>query len=343
MVSIDEVAKLAGVSTATVSRALSGRGQVSAASRERVNRAAESLGYVVSSQASGLATGRTRNVGVIVPLLDRWFFSTVLSGVTSTLMRAGYDITLYNITADAAMRREVFRTFLRRQRVDAVVAVSMKLDEDETDRLLALGLPVIALGGPQPRLPTLAVDDTSVARLATEHLLALGHRSIAHIGAQPEYDTDHRVPTQRRIGFEQALTDAGVAPDPAFVEAADFTVDGGFRAAMRLLARQGRRPTAVFAASDEMAVGAVLAARDLGLRVPQDLSVVGVDGHELGAFFRLTTVDQFPLAQGERAAAAILAQLEGRGTPREGTEAATGGGLPYELIVRGTTARVQQA
>src|SRR5690606_26113174 len=115
MVSIDEVAKLAGLSTATVSRALSGRGHVSPASRERVHVAAEALGYVVSSQASGLATGRTRNVGVIVPLLDRWFFSTVLSGVTSTLMRAGYDITLYNITADAAMRREVVRTFLRRQ------------------------------------------------------------------------------------------------------------------------------------------------------------------------------------------------------------------------------------
>src|SRR5690606_837815 len=173
MVSIDEVAKLAGVSTATVSRALSGRGQVSSASRERVNRAAESLGYVVSSRASSLASGRTRNVGVIVPLLDRWFFSTVLSGATSALMRAGYDITLYNITADVAVRREVFRTFLRRQRVDAVIAVSMKLDDDETDRLLALGLPVIALGGPHPRLPTLSVDDTSVARLATEHLLAL--------------------------------------------------------------------------------------------------------------------------------------------------------------------------
>src|SRR5690606_3101961 len=183
-----------------------------------------------------------------------------------------------------------------------------------------------------PRLPTLSVDDTAVARLATEHLLALGHRDIAHISAEPEYDTDHRVPTQRRIGFEQALADAGVAPDPAFVEPADFTVDGGFRAAKRLLYRKGRRPTAIFAASDEMAVGAILAARDLGLGVPEDLSIVGVDGHELGEFFQLTSVDQFPLAQGERAAAAILAQLEGRG-------ARPGGDLPYALIVRGTTAR----
>lgn len=333
MVSIDEVAKLAGVSTATVSRALSGRGHVSPASRERVSIAAESLGYVVSSRASSLASGRTQNVGVIVPFLDRWFFSAVLSGATSALMRSGYDITLYNITADAEVRHEVFSTFLRRQRVDAVVAVSIELDEAETGQLLALDLPVIAIGGPHPRLRTLSVDDTAVARLATEHLLALGHRDIAHIGANPEFDIDFHVPTQRRLGFEHALADAGITPNPAFLEPADFTVDGGFRAAKQLLGRPGPRPTAIFAASDEMAIGAILAARDLGFRVPQDLSIIGIDGHELGEFFQLTTVDQFPMAQGERAAGAILAQLEG-------TDAAVGGDLPYELIVRGTTARL---
>ncbi|MGN7979332.1 LacI family DNA-binding transcriptional regulator [Microbacterium sp. 22195] len=333
MVSIDEVAKLAGVSTATVSRALSGRGHVSAGARDRVHVAAETLGYVVSSRASSLASGRTQNVGVIVPFLDRWFFSTVLSGATSALMRAGYDITLYNITADAAVRHEVFSTFLRRQRVDAVVAVSIELDDDETGQLLDLGLPVIAIGGPNPRLRTLTVDDTAVARLATDHLIGLGHRDIAHIGANPEFDIDFHIPTQRRLGFEQALTDAGITPNHAFLEPADFTVDGGFRAAKQLLGRPGPRPTAIFAASDEMAIGAILAARDLGFRVPQDLSIVGIDGHELGEFFQLTTVDQFPMAQGERAAQAILAQLEG------GADA-PGGELPYELIVRGTTARV---
>lgn len=334
MTSIDEVAKLAGVSTATVSRALSGRGHVSPTSRERVRVAAETLGYVVSSRASSLASGRTQNVGVIVPFLDRWFFSTVLSGASSALMRAGYDITLYNITADADVRKDVFSTFLRRKRVDAVIAVSIELDDDETGRLQALGLPVIAIGGPNPQLRTLTVDDTAVAHLATEHLIGLGHRAIAHIGANPEFDIDFHIPTRRRLGFEQALADADITPNPDFLEPADFTVDGGFRAAKQLLGRPGPRPTAIFAASDEMAVGAILAARDLGFRVPQDLSIVGIDGHELGEFFQLTTVDQFPLGQGERAAGAVLAQLEGD------TEAAVGGELPFELIVRGTTARV---
>ncbi|SJN45287.1 Transcriptional regulator AglR, LacI family [Microbacterium esteraromaticum] len=335
MVSIDEVAKLAGVSTATVSRALSGRGHVSPASRERVQTAAESLGYVVSSRASSLASGRTQNVGVVVPFLDHWFFSTVLSGASSALMRADYDITLYNITADDSVRHEVFSTFLRRQRVDAVIAVSIELNDDETGQLLALGLPVVAIGGPNPRLPTLTVDDLTVARLATEHLIGLGHRDIAHIGASAEFDRDFHIPTQRRLGFEQALTDAGIPPTTAFLEPADFTVDGGFRAAKQLLGRPGPRPTAIFAASDEMAIGAILAARELGFHVPGDLSVVGIDGHELGEFFQLTTVDQFPLGQGERAAGAILAQLEGE------PDAAVGGDLPFELIVRGTTARAR--
>lgn len=334
MVSIDEVARLAGVSTATVSRALSGRGYVSAASRERVHVAAQSLGYVVSSRASSLASGRTRNIGVVVPFLDRWFFSTVLSGVSSALMRHGYDITLYNITADEDARKDVFETALRRQRVDAVIAVSIELDEAETTRLLALGLPVIAIGGPNPKLDTLTVDDFALARLATEHLLGLGHTEIAHIGANPEFDIDFHIPTNRRLGFEKALADAGIPPNPALLEPADFTVEGGYRACKQLLGRPGGRPTAVFAASDEMAVGAILAARDLGFRVPEDLSVVGIDGHDLGRVFRLTTVDQFPLRQGERAADAVLARLSADSTAPQEHEA-----LPFELIVRGTTAR----
>lgn len=336
MVSIDEVARRAGVSTATVSRALSGRGQVSDATRARVETAAADLGYVVSASASSLASGRTRNIGVLVPFLDRWFFSTVLSGTAAALMRRGYDITLYSLSADPEQRRSVFETFLRRQRVDGVIAVSIELGDEETGRLRELGLPVIAIGGPNPRLTTLTVDDVAVARLATEHLIGLGHHDIAHIGASPEFDIDFHIPTQRRQGFERALADAGIPARSSLFEPADFTIEGGFRAAKQLLGRPGEHPTAIFAASDEMAIGALLAARELGYRVPEDLSIIGIDGHELGEFFRLTTVDQFPYGQGERAADAILDELEAPDAPAPRHEP---GQLPYELIVRGTTAR----
>jgi DNA-binding LacI/PurR family transcriptional regulator len=331
VVGIEEVARRAGVSTATVSRALSGRGQVSAAARARVQAAADSLGYVVSAAASSLASGRTRNVGVLVPFLDRWFFGTVLSGLSSGLMRHGYDLTLYAVNADAAERRAVFETFVRRRRVDGVIAISLKLGDDETERLLELGIPVIAVGGPNPHLTTLTVDDHAIGRTAAEHLLGLGHRRIGHVGAAPEYDVEFRIPTQRRQGFEAALTDAGAPVAADLFAPSDFTIAGGAHAAARLLALPDR-PTALFAASDEMAIGAILAAREAGLRVPEDLSVIGVDGHELGEFFGLTTIDQHPRRQGERAAAAILAASEPDASAEPAAE------LPFELVVRATTA-----
>lgn len=331
MVGIDEVARRAGVSTATVSRALSGRGTVSAATRARVLAAADELGYVVSAAASSLATGRTRNVGVLVPLLDRWFYAQVLSGIATRLSPEGYDLTLYNLPDAHAPRRDVLARSLRRNRVDAVIALSVFLDDEEVAELQRLGKPVIAIGRQSPQLVALTVDDRAVARLATAHLLGLGHTAVAHIGESRGRHGEVHVPTLRRRGFEQAMTDAGIPVHGDLLEPADFTIDGGYRAAGRLLDRADR-PTAIFAASDEMAFGAIFAARERGLRVPEDLSVVGVDGHEMSGFFALTTIDQFPHAQGERAAEAVLAVLRSGDAPEPAS-------LAFELVVRNSTAR----
>ncbi len=162
MAGIEEVAKLAGVSTATVSRALSGRGHVSPASKAKVEEAAARLGYVVSSNASSLASGRTRNIGVVIPFLNRWFFSSVLEGAQRELLRRGYDLTLYNLSGDGNERSSVFEHFLLRQRVDAVIAVSLELTEHEVTRLHDLGKPLVGVGGPIPGVPTLTIDDAAV-------------------------------------------------------------------------------------------------------------------------------------------------------------------------------------
>ena len=327
MTSLEEVARRAGVSAATVSRALSGRGRLSDATRLRVQRAAADLGYVVSATASSLATGRTRSVGVLVPLLGRWFFSNVLDGMATTLGRHGYDITLYNVTADPDQRRHLLRTALRRGRVDAVVALSLDFSDPEIDELESLGLPIIGLGPPSRRLSTLRVDDAAGARVATTHLLDLGHRRIAHIGQSRDGEADLDIPTLRRRGFEAALHEAGA--EPAGFATGDFTIEAGYRATQRLL--QESRPTAVFAASDELAFGALFAARDAGLEVPRDISVIGVDGHELGGFFGLTTIEQFPHAQGARVAETVLATL--------GEDVATpASDLPFALVERTSTA-----
>ncbi|WP_431219898.1 LacI family DNA-binding transcriptional regulator [Leifsonia xyli] len=339
MPGIDDVARLAGVSTATVSRALSGNGPVSQTTRARVLRVASDLGYVVSSDASSLASGRTRNIGAVVPQLNRWFFTSVIEGAQRVLLRRGYDLTLYNLSGDGEERRRVFEQHLLRNRVDAVFAVSLELAEDEVGRLLALGKPLVGVGGPLPGVSTLTIDDVAVARLATEHLIGLGHTRIAHIGGSDEFDLDFHIPTSRRLGYEQALTEAGLPVDERLHRATDFTLPGGYEAAKQLLGTPHERPTALFAASDEMAVGAILAARDLGLSVPRDVSVIGIDDHPLSEFFGLSTIAQHPVRQGERAAELLLAALEARRS--------TGGAAhpepvshtaPAELIVRSSTA-----
>lgn len=335
MVGIEEVAKLAGVSTATVSRALSGRGHVSPSSKAKVEEAAAHLGYVVSSNASSLASGRTRNIGVVIPFLNRWFFSSVLEGAQQALLRHGYDLTLYNLSGDGRERSSVFEHFLLRQRVDAVIAVSLELTEHEVERLHDLGKPLVGVGGPIPGVRTLTIDDVAVARLATEHLIAMGHRRIAHIGGDLEFDLDFHLPTNRRLGYEAALRDAGVEPDPSLFAPADFTIAGGYHAAKQLLGAPHDRPTAIFAASDEMAIGCILAARDLGMSVPRDVSIVGIDDYDLSDFFGLSTVAQFPRGQGEKAVEILMEQLEPG--PDAAPPASTP--LPFELRVRSSTAR----
>lgn len=334
MAGIEEVARLAGVSTATVSRALSGRGYVSAGTRTKVADAAAELGYVVSSNASSLASGRTRNIGVVVPFLSHWYFSAVVEGAETELQRHGYDTTLYNLTGGADERRSVFDHFLLRQRVDAVIAINLELTEDERRSLHDLRKPLVGIGGPIPGVRTLALDDIAVARLATEHLIGLGHTRIAHIGGDKEFDLDFHLPTNRRLGYERALTDAGLDIDQGTFRPADFTMGGAYQAAKQLLGSPRGRPTAIFAASDEMAIGAILAARDLGLTVPGDVSVVGIDDHQLSSFFELTTVAQFPKQQGAQAAAVLLEELDPRNATTDSDLE-----LPFELIVRGSTSR----
>jgi len=341
--SIEKVARLAGVSTATVSRALAGKSTVSQATRLKVEAAAKELGYVVSSAASSLASGRTRNVGVVMPFLSGWFYVRVLKGAHMALADAGYDLTLYHLDAsdggtDLQRRRErVFDEFLRRQRVDGLIAVSLELQDAEIDKLHASGKPVVGIGGPLAGASTLSIDDTAVSMLATEHLVALGHSQIAYIGGSAHLDLDFHLPRRRLDGYTAALEQHGIASDPLMVRTADFTIEGGYNATLQLLGDPRVRPTAIFAASDEMAIGAILAARDLGRRVPEDLSVIGIDGHELGEFFGLTTISQFPETQGRLAVESLLVALnDAQAHPHHSA-------LPFELKVRRSTAVAPQA
>ncbi len=336
MAGIEDVARRAGVSVATVSRALSGRGPVSPATRDKVRAMADELGYVVSPSASGLASGTTRTVGIVVPFLTSWFYTSVIEGAQATLLDHGYDVTLYNLFANGDVRGAVFERSLRRRRDDALIAVSLELSEPERALLTGTGKPIVGVGGPLEGVPTLSVDDVGVARLATEHVIMLGHTRIAHLGGDVDHELDFHVPSQRRLGYEAALTAAGIEVDPTLFVVTEFSIEGGYHSAKQLLGDPRRRPTAIVAASDEMALGAMLAARHLGLSVPQDISISGIDGHELAEFAGLTTVDQYPARQGAQAAELLVECLA------SGLKAvdATDRKVDYDLVVRGSTGPV---
>jgi DNA-binding LacI/PurR family transcriptional regulator len=332
---IEDVANLAGVSKATVSRALSGRGYVSSGTRTRVAEAAASLGYVVSSSASSLVTGRTNNVGVIIPVINQWFFGSIIEGVERALLDRGYDLMLYNLTKSHEERTRVFEYFLVRKRVDAVIAVTLEITPEETQRLLALGKPIAGIGGPLEGIPTLSIDDVAAARLATEHLLLLGHRDIMHVGGDIDEQMDFHVHSKRLKGYMEALTTAGIAYDQDSYVATRFDIPSAYRVGKQILGDPRRRPTAIFAAADEVAIGIILAARDLGISVPDDLSVIGIDNHPLAEMFGLTSIEQRPDLQGEQVVDWVIRQLEepGWSPPKRHTV------LPATLIMRSSTAR----
>lgn len=309
-VRIQDVARAAGVSTATVSRALRGLPSVSEDTRQAVSRVASDLGYVVSRSASSLASGRTLTVGVVTPYIGRWFFATVIEAVEAELRHSGYDALLVGVGEPLTGDVLPFRAESLRGRVDGVVVLTAPLSGQEMDGVRLLSLPTLFVGAAVPGAMTVRIDDVDVGRTATEHLLALGHRRIAHIGGDPEQLLNFSAPSDRRAGWLSALRSEGIEPPPEYAVASDFTAAGGKRAMEQLLALPSP-PTAVFAASDEVAFGAMFAARQAGCRIPTELSFVGVDDHDLSGLAGLTTVAQPVTEQGTLAAELILAAIGG--------------------------------
>ena len=329
MSAIADVARLAGVSKSTASRALSGNGFVADSTRVRVEEAAAEIGYVPSSIAASLATGKTRNVGVVIPFMNRWYFTEVLEGIESALIEAGYDLTLYRLHDETGRRQRVFDYYLARKRVDAVIAVGISLTAHEVQSLRAIGKPIVGIGGAIPGISTLSIDDRAAARFLTQHLLSLGHTRIMHLGGDQDEQMDFAVHAQRLSGVRDTLAAAGLRNADDF-RAVPFSIPGGYEGGLAVLADPARRPTAIVAGCDEIAIGVMLAARELGIAVPAQLSIVGIDGHTLADMFGLTTLEQNPARQGERAVEMILARLSEEAAIEHVT-------MPVDFVVRRST------
>jgi LacI family repressor for deo operon, udp, cdd, tsx, nupC, and nupG len=332
---IKDVADAAGVSIATVSRALHGLPRVSETTRQRVLAAAAELHYVASPSAASLASGQTNAIGVVAPFFNRWYFAAIVHNAEVRLRKAGYDLLLYSLGIEAHERHQAFSGNMLRKRVDAVLVLGLRPTEEEIVALSAVGGPVAIVGTSVPGWASVRIDDERAARCAVRHLLDLGHRRIGFIGGEADDPLLSAVPGDRQLGYRAELAAAGLPVDPALEAVGGFTVSGGQAAAVQLLGT-AEPPTALFAASDEMAMGALLAARRAGLRVPQDVSVIGIDDHEMAELLDLTTVAQPVVAQGVLAAEMILTALT---DPEQPLPAVT---VRTELVVRGSTGLAAQ-
>lgn len=292
-----------------------------------MQRAAEELSYVASPAGTGLASGRTRTVGVVVPLATRWFFSEVVAAAEGVLSARDYDLLLYNLGDDAGRTRFFERMPLRR-RVDAVLVIALPLTGEEAAKLQALKVPVVVVGAHPSEFPTVRIDDEAGARQAVQHLLNLGHESITMISSLEDNDPGFASAPQRRAGYQDAVSHMGGAHH---VVAGSWGLEGGARAMESVLAGE-RLPTAIFAEYDEMAFGALLTLRRAGLTVPEDLSIVGFDNQAMAAVVELTTVSQPVQEQGALAADLLMRGLgDDVGEPVDIV-------LPTRLVVRGSTA-----
>jgi len=303
---IREIADQAGVSIATVSRVLNGRGDVSDETRDLVSRVIRENGYTANRNARGLSAGRTGLVGVVVPLVFPAYFAYILAGAAEALFERDLQIVLSPTGNEYAREVSVFNRL--HGVTDGSLIILPEESSEELERHLDNGFRFVVIDPLMQldeRIPSVSAANTSGADQAMRHLLQLGHRRIAHItGPKGWLATE-----DRRRGYRAALAAAGTLPDPGLEAEAIPEIDSGRDAATALLALPDP-PTAIFAFNDNIAIGAVQAARARGLRVPDDLSVVGFDDVEHATIVTpaLTTVRQ-PLAEMGRTAVSLLSRL----------------------------------
>ena len=219
MSGIKDVAREAGVSTATVSRALRGLPRVSEETRERVLAAAARMEYVASPNAASLASGLTRTVGIVVPNVPRWCFGSVIYGAEELLRSEGYDLLLYHITGDESARHRLFSTHLLSKRVDAVIVLALRPAPEEVASLGRVGSPTVVVGGFVPGWPSVRIDDVLAATTAVQHLIDLGHEHIAHLGGTPDPEhagLEFTTPGDRLEGYRQTMRAAGLSINPGW-------------------------------------------------------------------------------------------------------------------------------
>jgi LacI family transcriptional regulator len=328
-VTLADVAAEAGVSPMTVSNVVNERPGVSEATRRRVLAVASEMGYVPNLSARGLARGRTNLVGVLTHDLTSQYALEIVRGIADELAAAELE-ALISATYQNSAREQERLAFLTQDLVDGLILIAPVLEPATLELIQNRSRPTVVI---DPRrididLPRITVDNYHGTRAATEHLIQLGHTRIAYIAGDPDFDSS----SSRLRGYHDALRVAGMGVDDRLIVQGDFSRASGAHLAEALLAKE--QPTAIVAAADVMALGAIDAARAAGVGVPADVSVVGFDDIPQAeeSFPKLTTVRQPLHEMGQTGARMLLSLIEGKRPLLEHVEFAT------TLVVRATTA-----
>lgn len=325
---IRQVAALAGVSHQTVSRVINGNERVSQETRQRVEAAITELGYSPNAIARFMAQGHTRTLACLSPNLTDYTFAGLIEGAEIEARQHGYFL-LTATAPDTDTFVELVEELISSGRAEGLLVINPYMDE----RYKHLpDVPMVLLGARprQEQADSVSLDDEAAARIATQHLIDLGHRRIAQITGPPDEDCVQ----DRQVGFQAALLAAGIEPKPELTLEGDWSASSGHQA-VRTWLEAGLKFTALWAQNDRMAVGAMRALRDAGKRVPEDVSVIGFDDIPLASYFDppLTTIRQDIGMVGQQATRLLVQRLEQPETPRVQMR------LPAELVVRNSTTR----
>lgn len=325
-VTLRDVAREAGVSLTTASRALNGKGELAAESRANVLEVAKRLHYVPSEVARTLVSGRSNTLGVMFTDITHPVYADLLAGVEEAANRRGMSVLYMNSGDDREVAARCMRT-LRSKHVDGVIFTPLFTDSHEgIEELTGLGVPLVAVLRAFPEVPMdyVIADNEQAGYVATKHLIDLGHRRIAHIGGLLGASTTDG----RAAGYEKALREAGIKLNPAWSTRGPHTQEEGERVTSALLS--SRPPTAIYASTLRHALGALTAARAVGVRIPEDLALVAGDESDFAQHLEppLTTVRQPTREMGRQGAELMFARIDGRRRRPKGIV------LQPELIVR---------
>ncbi|HEY1223046.1 MAG TPA: LacI family DNA-binding transcriptional regulator, partial [Acidimicrobiales bacterium] len=334
-ISIAVVAAEAGVGVGTVSRVLNGSDQVSETTRSRVLSTIERLNYRPLRSASSLSKGRTDSVGILVSVITRPSVMARLVGVIDVLSEAGLDAVVFNVENRPQLDRHV-ASIIDQRRVDGIISISLSIPKERLTRMRKLDIPLVLVDNNLPNLPCVYIDDVAGGKMATEHLLALGHRRIGFIGDNAHTDLGMSASEDRYAGYLMALEGADIEPDFDLVARGPHSSEAAAVLTNALFELGKHRPTAIFASSDTLAVGVIKAAQQHQLKIPDDLAVIGFDNLEVSSILDISTVNQPLLESGTKGASKMVSLLNGETVKPHREE------LLLDVVPRGSSLGIQK-